>query len=66
MKVPLGEYTVRFGKGSIWYGINDKFGFNGTYAKFDNPIRFYKEPSNRIVGKILKIETLYGNLKVRI
>lgn len=62
LKVPLGEYTVKYATGDEWYGVDKLFGFSTNIYEFNKKLLFYRE-GNSINGHTLTLnEVLNGNL----
>lgn len=65
INVPLGYYSIKYASGENWYGYNDLFGEEGSYAEADENFNFYIS-NNQISGYEI---TLYGisngNLRTR-
>ena len=66
VKVPVGNYIVKYASGTKWYGTDHLFGPNTSYNKADTIFDFFIE-GNQIVGNSV---TLYkvqnGNLETKI
>jgi hypothetical protein len=62
VKVPLGTYEVKYGSGRNWYGYEDCFGREGSYAKADTFFTF-KNEYGRITGWTITLYSVaHGNL----
>ena len=66
LKVPLGEYKLKYAVGNTWYGPKKSFGPKGSYFKADRILSFIKEETTngfRVKGYtvILKLRRR-GNL----
>jgi len=65
VKVPVGNYIVKYASGTKWYGTDHLFGPNTSYNKADTIFDFFIE-GNQIVGNSV---TLYkvknGNLETK-
>jgi hypothetical protein len=62
VKVPLGEYNVKYASGDEWYGVDKLFGFTTNIYQFDKKLIFYRE-GNAINGHTLTLnEVVNGNL----
>ena len=62
LKIPLGEYNVKYATGDEWYGVDKLFGFTTNIYQFDKKLLFYRE-SNDIHGHTLTLnEVVNGNL----
>lgn len=43
LRLPLGSYSLAYGSGSLWYGVEKAFGEKGRYEKLNDPILFEKD-----------------------
>ncbi|MEO6848695.1 MAG: DnaJ domain-containing protein [Chthoniobacterales bacterium] len=41
--IPLGNYTMKYVMGTVWYGDKYLFGPNSLYNKVDDPLMFYRD-----------------------
>ncbi|AHJ11880.1 hypothetical protein [Sulfurospirillum multivorans] len=65
LKVPLGEYVVKYAIGDEWYGVDTLFGFSTNVYEFNKRLLFYREGTT-INGHTLTLnEVLNGNLPKR-
>jgi hypothetical protein len=63
IRVPLGDYALRFASGEIWYGEQFRFGPDTAYQKADAHIQFRRE-GDKVVGHRLElIKQIGGNLR---
>jgi hypothetical protein len=63
VKVPIGNYEIRYASGNKWYGTKLLFGSDTTYNKAESVFDFKKE-GNRIMGYTLKLYKVQnGNLR---
>ena len=61
--VPLGEYLIKYGSGSKWYGYQYLFGKRGTYSAAEQSMEFTRE-GDQLKGFILKLyKVVDGNLR---
>lgn len=62
LKVPLGEYVVKYATGDEWYGVDTLFGFSTNIYEFNKRLLFYREGTT-VNGHTLTLnEVLNGNL----
>jgi len=62
LKVPLGEYIVKYATGEEWYGFDKLFGFSTDTYEFTKKLLFYRE-GNILTGHTLELNgVINGNL----
>lgn len=66
LKVPLGEYVVKYAIGDEWYGVETLFGLSTNVYEFNKRLLFYREGTT-VNGHTLTLnEVLNGNLPKKI
>lgn len=62
LKIPLGEYVVKYATGEEWYGFDKLFGFSTDTYEFNKKLLFYRE-GNTLQGHTLTLnQVVNGNL----
>ena len=66
LRVPPGEYVVKYSSGKVWYGYQYLFGPNGSYNAAEDNLEF-KIEDGKVKGFIIKLyEVADGNLKTEV
>lgn len=69
VKVPLGNYVVKYAAGQTWYGYEHLFGKQTAYSKAETTFEFQKEVTTegtRINGYTITLYTVHnGNLSTQ-
>lgn len=63
VKVPLGNYVIKYVSGSVWYGYQLYFGPNGSYARTEKTFEFMRDSDGVTGYKVTLYAVQNGNLK---
>lgn len=62
VEVPLGNYTLYYCSGDVWYGEAVLFGADGSYAKTDDIFSFYEDGDYVYYNEVTLYPVSNGNL----